>query len=109
MAELLHTLEKDTQLEQNTSTSATEQTEQSKGTRLQRFIGKDIEQLAQILSQVATRAGAAEACATVITQHSRQLEGQPAAVIAILETLDTKSNLSFMSNLTQMSQILYIF
>jgi len=69
MAELLHTLEKDTQLEQNTSTSATEQTEQSKGTRLQRFIGKDIEQLAQILSQVATRAGAAEACATVITQH----------------------------------------
>ena len=46
MAELLHTLEKDTHLEQtntSTETSAMEQAEQSKGT-LERFHPKDIEQ-----------------------------------------------------------------
>ena len=92
MAELLHTLEKDTHLEQtntSTETSAMEQAEQSKGT-LERFHPKDIEHLVQTLSPVANKTGAAEACATVITYHLRQLERQSAAVIAILETMNTE-------------------
>ncbi|GMI51749.1 hypothetical protein ScalyP_jg127, partial [Parmales sp. scaly parma] len=92
MAELPNTPEKDTHLEQtntSTETSAMEQAEQSKGT-LERFQPKDIEHLVQTLSPVANKTGAAEACATVITYHFRQLERQSAAVIAILETMNTE-------------------